>query len=213
MKKFLKHTIGGSYMGSRIVHFCISEKLSEIIDFDNDRFLIGSMIADIPQLQGKPKDETHFMKKSRSELKHDYKAFYIKYKEKLSDSFYQGYLSHLISDELWYNKIFTKYFGEVYPGKEYLKNYYYDFYKLNGRLIEYYNLENKISIVDDIEMDELDTSMIPAFVQAVHKDFEYSKDLLLEPLEVITFEEVIEYIEDAVKKSLHELSNLDALVL
>ncbi|WP_055669622.1 zinc dependent phospholipase C family protein [Desnuesiella massiliensis] len=199
-------------MGSRIIHFCISDKLSRIIKVDRDRFLIGYLVADIPQLFNKPKDETHFMKKTENELKHDYKAFYIKYKDKLNDSFFAGYFCHLISDELWYDKIFTKYFGTVYPGKEYLKGYYYDFYKLNGRLIEYYNLENNINMIDNIEIDELDINMIPTFVQAVHKDFKYSKELLLEPLEVLNFEEVIEYINEAVEMSLYELAQRAILI-
>jgi hypothetical protein len=201
----VKYINGGKSMGSRIIHYCISDKICKIIEVDKERFLMGNLVVDLPQLLNKPKDEAHFMKRYKNELKYDYNFFFEKYKNRFHDSFFLGYFCHLISDDVWLYRIVNKYFNAVSPDKELLKRYYFDFNKLNGRLIEFFNVKNNIAMIENIEIDELDTSMIATFVEAVNRDFNYSSNLLVEPLEVLNFEEIVDYINEAVERSFNEL--------
>ena len=136
-------------MGSRIMHYCISNEISKLLDVNKNRFIVGGISPDILQLLEEPKEESHFMKTHTNGLKYDYFAFFAKYKDKFDDSFFSGYFCHLVSDEIWFRKIVSKYVNPVSCDEETRRKYYLDFCKLNGILIEHFKQDDTIDIVNE----------------------------------------------------------------
>ena len=102
-------------MSSIISHVYITNKVKEYFNLSNNDILYGSILPDILTLQGSiNKTETHYLKefKLNGNLGNypDIKLYIEQHKNTLiKDQIQQGYLSHLIEDQLW----FSKYIPEI----------------------------------------------------------------------------------------------------
>lgn len=87
------------------------------------------------------------------------------------------------------------------------KQYHNDFKLLNGKLLEHYGYEeelrsrlNHIPTIPDLE--EVKSTDVEKFVPYVVDDLNYDKEILIEALNVFTFEQIIGYLETSVDMGL-----------
>ena len=190
------------------MHYCISNEISKILDVNRNRFIVGGIFPDIPQLVEKPKEESHFMKTQDNGLKYNYSAFFKKYKDNFDDSFFRGYFCHLVSDERWFREIINKYDNPVFCDEETRRKYYLDFYKLNGILIKHFKPDDTIDVVNGIEIDEVKSNILYKMVEQIHEDFKYDPDIINEPLDIFKVDDIIGYINEAVKTASYKLTQI-----
>jgi hypothetical protein len=190
------------------MHYCISNEISKLLDVNKNRFIVGGISPDLPQLAEVPKEESHFMKTHTNGLKYDYCAFFTKYKDKFDDSFFRGYFCHLVSDEIWFRKIISKYVNPVSCDEETRRKYYLDFCKLNGILIKHFKQDDTIVSVNGIEVDEININTLYKMVEQIHEDFKYNPIMLDEPLDIFKVDDIIEYINEAVETAYYKLTKI-----
>lgn len=190
------------------MHYCICDKISKMIDVDTNRFMVGGVAADIPQLLGKIKVKSHFIKANDYGLRYDYYSFLNKYKDKLDDAFFKGYFCHLVSDEVWYRTMVNKYVNPLTCDEETRKKYYLDFSKLNEMLIKYFKPEERIHLINDVKMDEIDTGAISKMIDKVYDDFKYNDDLSEKPLDIFKFSDVVNYVNESAEISYKKLKSV-----
>lgn len=195
-------------MGSLIMHYCIASELLKKLHVDSNRFLVGGIAPDVPQMNNESKSQSHFRKRHENGIiYYDYNAFFEKYKHRFNDAFYLGYLTHLISDDIWLHKVVYKYLNPLPPQERIIANkkYYSDFWKLNKILIKHYGIEATVYSFEDVESQEFNPGLITSVVERLYKDFQDSPETIEEPLAILKENEVLEYIKEAVEKSYNEL--------
>lgn len=98
-------------MHSMHVHLGIAKRLNEVLKKEENSLYVGSVIADIDKFTDKK--STHFQSKELingvSMLLPNYKEFTKKYKEKLDNPVYLGYLIHLMTDYFFNKTTFSNY--------------------------------------------------------------------------------------------------------
>lgn len=189
-------------MGSRIMHYCISSLVNEKLRLQEDQFLLGGLAPDLNKYMNQPKMDSHFAKCNANGIFYtDYEAFYDKYLINQGSPFHIGYYFHLISDEIWLREIYFKKIKWLPPEekKEAQQKYYRDFWRLNGKLIDHYSIELKQHFVEPVAIDEIDYRYLPALIRDLKRDFEFMNDAKDEPLEILSFEEVIRVLEESVR--------------
>lgn len=204
-------------MGSRVMHYCIASIISKHLGLSNEsEFILGGIAPDIHPFMDiyKPKDITHFVDRDENGKGHiNYLRYYNKYKQLLYEPFYLGYLCHLISDVVWsefyFNIIEHK---SIEEKKETLQISYRDFWRLNGRLIKRYSLENhRLSLSKPIKITEVNLELyLPDLLDWIKKDFSYDEKVANEPLELFNDDsgQIIDYIEKSVNKCMHFISQM-----
>ncbi len=194
-------------MGSRIMHYCISSLINEKLKLREDQFLLGGLAPDLNKYMNQPKSISHFAKHDSEGLFYiDYDAFFDKYLVNHKSPFHIGYYFHLISDEVWIREIYMKKIKWL-PSeekKEAQQKYYRDFWRLNGKLIDYYSIELKQLIAEPFEIDEIDCRYLPGLINDISQDFEFMNDAKGESLEILEFEEVLEVIDESTRRCVVE---------
>lgn len=207
-------------MGSRLMHLMIADRVAMELKVENrGRMLLGSIAPDGDEVKG----GTHF-KGARYSFSDgapsEYGRFIAKYHESFSDSFYVGYLTHLVADDIW--ATFMYYSGL----KERLRsepNFYgelhKDFYLCNAKLAEKYvsdGLYEALKLSDDVpSLDEIRSESVMRVKHEAIGDFNYPPENISEPLTIITLDEICAYIERAARRSVdvcypwsHTISNI-----
>lgn len=188
-------------MASRIMHLVISNEISRRFDIDKARFAFGNLLPDAHDNTVVMKKASHFKIKGASfysDIILDSKLFVEKYNEFMSDDIYLGYMSHLISDDLWMRTIYRKYMLDVKHNiiVEKLDSYYSDFTKLNNHLINDFDIEESI-IYDYVEIDEVCDENSRKVQEWVKFDFKNRTGNL--SLELFEMEDIYTFIELAVE--------------
>ncbi|WP_199621327.1 hypothetical protein [Paenibacillus alkalitolerans] len=88
---------------------------------------------------------------------------------------------------------------------KYLQKYYRDFWRLNGKLIDYFSLQLKELIIEPVEIDEINYRFLPELVKELYRDFELMNDAKEESLEILEFDEVLQALDKSFKTCLAEL--------
>lgn len=193
-------------MGSRIMHYCISASLNQQLHIQDDQFLLGGLAPDAHKSMSEPKDRSHFMKKDQAGVVYiDHRSFYNKYLANDNrDPFTVGYYFHLLSDEIWLGDVYFKKIKWLPPEikMEAKKQYYRDFRRLNGKLIDYYGLELVPLKEQAIEVEEIERSYLPELIKELQMDFQLADSCKEEALEILGMEEVIHSIEKSVERCL-----------
>jgi hypothetical protein len=185
-------------MGSRVMHYCISTILKHELQIHDDQFLLGSLAPDVHKSNSEPKKTSHFMRKDEGGIGYiDYHCFYDKYLSSSPTPFHLGYYFHLISDDVWLRDIYYKKIKWLPREKktEAKEKYYRDFWRLNGKLIDYYSLELVPLNERPVEMDEIDYTLLPEIINDLKSDFNMADSAKDEMLEILEFTEVIQTIE------------------
>lgn len=203
-------------MGSRMMHLIIANQVFEKLEIPNQqRFLLGGIAPDAAftadsknkshYYEGRLDDGTRFV---------NYKRFIEKYQTDIQDEFMLGYLTHLISDDVWMKFIYFKndFYHRLDADPELLGRWHKDFRKLNGKLIEKFEcgeLKNKLVGVSlNNKVCEIDSKDLQSFTTETLKDFTYNQEDIGKDLQVYTFREINDYIELATNKAIDVCSSI-----
>ena len=155
-------------MPGYVIHLAIGKKYIENNNIrDKEKFLKGCIAPDLLD-----KKTSHYGNSSDNP---DFQKFLEQ--NSLSSEYNQGYLLHLISDYLFYNKYLKNFIDE------FSDEIYHDYNKLNEVLIKKYNVEvpSEIESVVGLEAGEpinFDRESICRFIDAVAQiDLEKCKNL------------------------------------
>ena len=201
-------------MGSRVMHYCIASLIAERIVIDNkDHFILGCIAPDINKYMDISKDITHFVDRDEANKGSiNYLRFVEKYRNRITEPFYLGYLCHLISDVVWSNDTYFKIveFNSREERKEILKMCYRDFWRLNGKIINHYSLSLIPISLPSIGIDEINVEYMPELIEWIRRDFAFEADTAKEQLELFDNDnsQIIEYIEKSVDKSVEFIKSL-----
>ncbi len=190
-------------MGSRVMHYCITSLLAKELQIDDDQFLLGGIAPDVHKNMNAPKSISHFIRADRDgKFFADYIGFSEKYLNHMKDPFYLGYFYHLISDVVWVEEIYNKKIKWLpQPDKKEAQLMYYrDFWRLNGKLIDYYSLEIKPLAVKLVEIEEIDYRYLPELMKNLEVDFAMKDEAKEQELEILNFSEVIAVLEKTVRE-------------
>lgn len=190
-------------MGSRIMHYCITARLAKELKIDDNQFFLGGIAPDVNKNMKTPKTISHFVRTNNEEqIFADYLGFHEKYLRYMREPFYLGYFYHLISDVIWVEEIYYKKIKWLpQPDKKEAQlKYYRDFWRLNGKLIDYYSIEYRPMEVKSIEIEEIDYRYLPEIIKDLENDFAMKDEAKEQELEILEFEEVIDILERTVKE-------------
>lgn len=210
-------------MGSVVMHLCIGKKIAKKLNnSDRKEFLIGNLAPDLSKLINQPRHISHFLKKisindSEREVP-DLDKFIKKYSERLHEPFIQGYLCHLISDDVWFreyipehvvsitedkNQILLRDIDDYIPYEEFRKMMYSDYTKTNKYLFDLYKLNLKRfdnMDIDDPKMKEFKFEEIHKLVEQISYYLQYEEDKV-EDNEEVDFDDnpMDDYDEEGLK--------------
>ncbi len=166
-------------MSSIIFHLCMSKVLNEQNNFSKN-FLAGAIAPDIYKKYVKNRDETHYIqvykKNGTIQRLPNIDKFFKEY-EGEHDSYFYGYLCHLIQDKIWFSKYIPRYAlkydnnrvkyikdNSIHNGNEFSKEIYLDYatvdrfilqkvdidlFEIRKYLKEYFHNEQIDKIIDD----------------------------------------------------------------
>jgi len=215
-------------MGSAVMHLCIGKKVAKKLNnSDRKEFMIGNLAPDLSKLTNQSRYISHFLKvikinDSEREVP-DLDKFIKKYKDRLNEPFVQGYLCHLIADDVWFreyipnhvisitedkNQILLRDIDNYIPYEEFRKMMYSDYTMTNKYLFDLYKLNLKRfdnMDIEDPKMEEFEFEEIHRLIEQISYYLEYS--------EGDNEEEPVDYddnkMDDYDEKTLKLLSNTE----
>ena len=191
-------------IGSRVMHYAIATLIGRELGYQNDAFVLGNLAPDAHQLSSSElKKYSHFMKNDAKGISYvDHRAFYQKYLAVEKDPFHLGYYVHLVSDSIWLADVYFKKIKWL-PAEikqEAKRQYYRDFWRLNGKLIDHYQLQLKeLRGANYSEVDEIPVENLVLLIGELEGDFKNAASVKDEPLEILDFEEVVRTINKTVE--------------
>ncbi|MBU5210863.1 zinc dependent phospholipase C family protein [Heyndrickxia oleronia] len=204
-------------MGSRIMHLIIAEQIANKISISNkEAFILGGVAPDAVT----SKEISHFYIGNLSDFTRsiDINGFFENYKEMFPSDYLLGYYIHLIADDLWLKGFYMPWLKNRMENDEsILELYHNDFRLLNGKLLNFYHI-NDVQIhntdtIDEIcDLNEVHIEDIKAFLPILYEDIQYEEAVLDENLNVFTFNQIIGYIETSIEKALYHLKDLNLVL-
>lgn len=200
----LLNSQGGLKMGSRIMHLIIAKMVCEKLEIPKTQaFLLGGIAPDATLTRDR-KSKSHFYEGKLDDGTRcvNYKGFIEKYHDVIQNEFMLGYLTHLISDDVWMKNIYYKndFKNRIDADPSLLERWHDDFRKLNGKLIEKFecgNLKKELleSTLQLNDVCEIKSGDLQTFREETINDFIYTKDDLEKNLQVYNMSEIINYID------------------
>ncbi|MFD2446465.1 zinc dependent phospholipase C family protein [Bacillus sp. CGMCC 1.16607] len=200
-------------MGSRIMHLIIANQIAQRVKIaDRTSFLLGGVAPDAVS----PKDLSHFYRGDLSEYTRSigYDIFIGKYRHYQHSEYILGYYSHLIADDLWLKGFYLPWLkNRMEQDNNVFDQYHQDFQLLNGKLLNYYRVDNDIlrdldnndSIID---LQEVTVKDVKGFIPYLLKDMDYDQKDIKEDLQVFTFDQIIGYVETSIEKGIFHLKKM-----
>lgn len=194
-------------MASRIMHLIIADGVNKQLGIDHEDFYWGNILPDA--YKNGQKDITHFRKPNSilgSENLLDPEAFINTYKQYMQQPLYKGYYAHLISDQIWLNRIYNPIMinsqGEI--RKEICESYYDDYYFLNPILLKEYPLKRKLFCKSNlINMKEISIEAINGIHEGLVRDM--NQESTQKPLKLMKLDTIKDYIHDSIEQVIHNL--------
>lgn len=161
--------------------------------------LLGAIAPDAKE----EKRESHFegtrLNYSDSSLC-EYGRFIMKYRDSLSDAYMLGYLTHLVVDNVWLGKSYYSGLKErMNTDWTLYDRYHRDFRLCNAKLHAKHAHEGLYDALDlatsPINLNEVDSESVMNYKILALDDFHYPVEHLDLPLQVFTFDDILEYIE------------------
>lgn len=190
-------------MGSRVMHLLVADYVAEELHLeDRGRVLVGSIAPDAHNGQ---RDRTHFKgpRYAWSDVApYQYGQFLTKYHGRLTDGFFIGYLSHLITDDVWTTAMdFSGLKERLKSTGAYYEVLYHDYYIANAQLIHSHKGPDLHQVLDSGSMcedlDELDSASVERLKQEALSDFTYPASNVDRPLAFLTLDLIRACIERA----------------
>ena len=233
-------------MGSAVMHLCVGKKIAQKLNnSDRKEFLIGNLAPDLSKITNQSKYISHFLRKINingvEQEVPDFDKFLMKYRNRLNEPFIQGYLCHLIADDIWFrdyipnhvlaiteekDQILLRDIDDYIPYDNFKKMMYSDYSKLNDYLFDMYKIDLKKFDDMNIEnpnMEEFEFEEIHRLIEQISYYLEYSSENIEkvddadddevdeqeeEILEMLSKTEAVTYIEEAIKKVIHDFTEL-----
>jgi len=199
-------------MSSIIMHIYISQKVQKELNLSN-KFLAGSILPDMMKIKTKKRIETHYMKNYGLKKLPDLEGFLDENKDKLDDEITLGYYAHLIEDRIWlesYLDLFAKSIDKdnviytcdntVHTNKEFVKDMYSDYLKVDNSIIEKDNLnidKIRLEIKDELGSYNVDKIIDENVVFPIKNNDSENNFISLDCLN--------RYIDEAAKKVKEEI--------
>lgn len=197
-------------MGSRMMHLIIAEHVSEKLKLKNKHmFLLGGIAPDAVSAV-ETKAASHYFGGSLDDGTRfvDYKRFVEKYPLDVQTEYGLGYLTHLISDDVWLKHVYfeNNLKNRVDADPALLYRWHRDFRKLNGRLIDWFgcgNLKTELmkAPLHPSAIGEIEQGNLQRFIEEAVEDFIYTEEELASELQVYSMEEILDYIDSATDKA------------
>jgi hypothetical protein len=173
---------------------------------DRGRMLLGAIAPDAAS----DKASTHFKGQLHPYALNrpiDCHRFVLKYRNRFSDAFFIGYLTHLVMDDVWTMKTdFSGFEARVKRNPELYHMYHEDLRLCNAKLSQVYPLheihKTLLTAQDMPDIEEVKTREVLTYKQKAIADFDYPPQHLTQPLHLFTFEEMIHYVERSKSKAL-----------
>lgn len=192
-------------MASRIMHLLVANHVAEELDLsDRGRMLVGSLAPD--GWRNDQRDRTHFKGSPFSwsdSAVYEYGRFLVKYREHLTDSFFIGYLTHLVADDVWRLAL---YFSGIQDRSRagsgaYIETLRHDYYLANAKLLDKRDPSDLRKALESgswsSPLNELDPVDIEQVKQDALNDFDYPATNVDEPLALLT----LDLIEAAIERA------------
>lgn len=159
-------------MASYIMHAAVSQEVAKHFNINPKKFLYGNLLPDSAFESYASKQRTHFRidKESYESSQasyyqyYDHEAFLKKYHKHMHNDIYLGYYCHLLTDEIWIQRIYIKYMRDENRSKrlDQQANYYHDYDRLNPIVRKIYSpsievevAEHHIEEVADMSFDKV----------------------------------------------------------
>lgn len=208
-------------MGSRMMHLIIAEQVSKKLAIANkELFLLGGIAPDAAFTKER-KRASHFYEGSlEDETKFvNYERFIEKYQTDIQDEYTLGYLTHLVSDDVWLKQIYFKnnFKNRLDADPGLLERWHSDFRKLNGKLVEWFACSSLREELTDSSLlknniHEIQIIDLQRFKEETLGDFEYKHESLQQELQVYSFKQILEYIDSATMSTVEICSTVDKSV-
>jgi hypothetical protein len=202
-------------LGSRVMHYCISQMVVKHFDLDRNSFILGNLAPDAHDGTITGKISSHFQipEDSQDPNFFDVDVFIEKYigNSDVPDDFLVGYGCHLLSDNEWFKIIWTKYlrcdFRFIYShyvqcndeeAERRLALCYEDYFKLNSLLIEHFRLvPEPITIPKIMPVEEIHDERLQKLIDDLYNDDFHAAGGILS---LFDNDEVIDYINETSRK-------------
>jgi len=194
-------------MGSRFMHLLIADFVCKELSIkQRGEMLLGAIAPDAKS----EKEDTHFVGdqfKYGVNRRFEYGRFIMKYKERITESFMLGYLTHLVADEVWAMKSYFSGFEEKLKNDPTLyERYHQDFRLCNAKLNEKYASNGLYEALNSAvyipSIDELDEKSVLEFKKHALDDFNYPIEHVEQGLSIFSFEEILAYLERSAYRAL-----------
>lgn len=206
-------------MASAIIHMAVAKRVNDVLNLDDNPFLLGSIAPDIAKHIGKPKELSHFVTKLGTDIP-DIKYFCRKYKKYLHNPYELGYLVHLLTDKLWGEEFLPNFLDDNFiidksgrkvdlPNDEVVRILYNDYSNLNVSLIDYYHMDLSLFYqpfplpVNHIE--EIDDKYFPSIIKKMADLAVLSADYSY----ILNIERITHFVEFATIYVLDEIKKID----
>lgn len=200
-------------VGSRVMHMIVSIKIAEAFQFQNEsQFILGGIAPDAVL----NKETSHFYAGDHDDFSRhiNYAAFLKKYHTHPQQDYIAGYVTHLITDDLWLQGFYLPWLkNRLDADADMAQRYHGDFDLLNSKLINHYKIRPNVlpdlrSTVEHLpDLDEVRAQNIHQLLDALENDMCITDEKLNADLNVFTQQQMIGYIETAVQKSLMLLTD------
>lgn len=208
-------------MGSRLMHLIIGEMVTSSLNVIKDKreFLLGSIAPDAA-FSSERKNITHYFEGDldRGTRQVNYQKYIDQYLSDRIDDYSLGYLTHLISDNVWMDHI---YYRHQFKQKQdldptFLPRWHSDFRKMNTKLLCHYNMEY---LKDWLEIEAIPREIeaitqddLQKFIDVMYEDFKIIEQNKLCELEVYNFDEIIEFINLSKSKAIAVIEEITSLI-
>lgn len=197
-------------MGSRIMHLIIADQVSKRVPIENKRiFLLGGIAPDAAFTRER-KTESHFYEGSLENGTRfvNYKRFVERYPSEIQSEYALGYLTQLVSDDVWMRQIYFKndFKNRIDADPGLLDRWHNDFRKLNGKLIGWFScrdLKNELIEINPPKnnISEIEPGDLQRFKEEAIGDFIYTEEDLEKALEAYSLQQILDYIELSTKEA------------
>lgn len=193
--------------------YCVGISILKEIELNSKLFSIGNLSPDAHDGSYHRKAVTHFMTGYKDGLDKypmaDLKEYEYKYFSKEFDEFAIGYFCHLLSDNLWTESIYFKYFEDCneFEKQIRLSLCYKDYVTLNKILKEKFEIKKiDINIPVNLYIEEISNDALNRIIQELYDDFSKLNDE--KDLKVFSYMFIESYIKKTSEECLREIKRV-----
>ena len=194
-------------MPSPVIHYCIANKILQIINLDRNLFIMGNFAPDAHNETSEGRCKSHFQKRN-TDLS-DIDAFKNKYMMGEFNDFVLGYYCHLVADTMSFNNFNRQYLqgqSEEEKSKR-IKICYHDYFVLNSKLISHYQFtKENICLPEFLCIKEIQAERLSLIISEFQQNFHHTNTE--EILSILNFEFVLDEINDIAEKCVVDIRNL-----